>query len=129
MAERLSVIMPVYNERYLVVEAIRQVLAFESPLVDSLELIVVNDGSTDGTTEILRDLSSQSSGAFRYIEHEENQGKGAAVRTGLDLVSGSVTVIQDADLEYNPRDLAKLMVPFVSHAADAVFASRFLASD
>ncbi len=128
MAEELSVIMPVHNERFLVREAIRRVLAVESPLIERLELIVVDDGSTDGTRELLRKLAAESPGAFRYLEHDENRGKGAAVRTGLAHATGSVTVINDADLEYDPQDLPRLMVPFVEQGADAVFGSRFLVS-
>ena len=126
MAEQLSVLMPVHNERYLVREAIRRVLAVESPFIERLELIVVDDGSTDGTRELLRQLAADAPGAFTYLEHDENRGKGAAVRTGLAHATGSVTVINDADLEYDPQDLPRLMVPFVEQGADAVYGSRFL---
>ncbi|MCH2173816.1 bifunctional glycosyltransferase/class I SAM-dependent methyltransferase [Myxococcota bacterium] len=129
MAERLTVIMPVYNERHLVAEAIRRVLAVRSPHIEELMLVVVDDGSTDGTREILRKLAAADPAPFVLIEHEINQGKGAAIRTGIAEARGTVTVIQDADLEYNPQDLGKIMVPFVAHEADAVFGSRFLASD
>jgi glycosyltransferase involved in cell wall biosynthesis len=128
MPEHLSVIMPVYNERYLVVECVRRVLAVDSPLISRLDLIIVDDGSTDGTREVLRQLATQHRDRITYIEHEQNGGKGAAVRTGLSHARGSVTVIQDADLEYNPQDLPRLMVPFIENAADAVFGSRFLTS-
>src|SRR5262245_54679854 len=129
MPEQLSVVMPVYNERYLVAECVRRVLALESPLISSLELIIVDDGSTDGTREILRELIARHPERITYIEHEKNAGKGAAVRTGLRRARGSVTVIQDADLEYNPLDLPRLMVPFVENGADAVFGSRFLTAE
>ncbi|MFI5396488.1 MAG: glycosyltransferase [Candidatus Binatia bacterium] len=128
MGEWLSVVMPVYNERYLVAEAIRRVLDVRSPLISRLDLIVVDDGSTDGTREVLRSLAAQQSDRITYIEHERNCGKGAAVRTGVVRAQGSVTVIQDADLEYNPQDLGRLMVPFVEGGADAVYGSRFLTS-
>lgn len=128
MPEHLSVIMPVYNERYLVGESIRRVLAVRSPLISRLDLIVVDDGSTDGTRELLRELAAAHRDRITYVEHAQNGGKGAAVRTGLAHARGSVTVIQDADLEYNPRDLPRLMVPFISSGADAVFGSRFLSS-
>lgn len=129
MAEQLSVIMPVYNERYLVAECVRRVLAVESPLISRLDLIIVDDGSTDGTREILRELAARHADRITYVEHEMNAGKGAAVCTGLAHARGSVTVIQDADLEYNPRDLPRLIVPFVENGADAVFGSRFLTAE
>ena len=128
MPEHLSVIMPVFNERYLVGECIRRVLAVRSPLISRLDLIVVDDGSTDGTRELLREIAAAQRDRITYIEHAENQGKGAAVRTGLAHAIGSVTVIQDADLEYNPRDLPRLMEPFITGDADAVFGSRFMTS-
>jgi len=121
--------MPVYNERYLVAESVRRVLAVESPLISRLDLIIVDDGSKDGTRDILRALAAEHPERITYIEHEKNAGKGAAVRTGVTHARGSVTVIQDADLEYNPQDLPRLLVPFVDNAADAVFGSRFLTSE
>lgn len=126
MHKHLSVVMPVYNERYLVTEAVRRVLAVESPWIDRLDLIIVDDGSTDGTREILRRLAAEHPERITYVEHAENRGKGAAVRTGIAKAKGVVTVIQDADLEYDPQDLPRLMVPFVEREADAVFGSRFL---
>ena len=129
MPEHLSVVMPVYNERYLVGECVRRVLAVQSPHISRLDLIIVDDGSTDGTREILRRLAAQNPERITYIEHERNGGKGAAVCTGLTHAHGSVTVIQDADLEYNPNDLPKLMVPFVEGGADVVFGSRFATAE
>ena len=129
MPEHLSVIMPVYNERYLVGECVRRVLAVDSPLISRLDLIIVDDGSTDGSREILRALAAEHPHRITYVEHQKNAGKGAAVCTGVAHARGSVTVIQDADLEYNPRDLPRLMVPFVQNTADAVFGSRFLTSE
>jgi glycosyltransferase involved in cell wall biosynthesis len=129
MPERLSVVIPVYNERYLVAESIRRVLAVESPQISRLDLIVIDDGSTDGTRDVLRALAAQHPDRITYIEHERNQGKGAAVNTGVARAQGSVTVVHDADLEYNPQDLPKLMMPFVRDSADAVYGSRFLAGD
>ena len=129
MAEHLSVVMPVYNERYLVAEAVRRVLAVGSPLITRLDLIIVDDGSTDGSRDIVKGLVAQHADRITYVEHEENRGKGAAVSTGIARAQGSVTVIHDADLEYNPDELSKLMVPFVQDGADVVFGSRFLASE
>ncbi len=129
MGVHLSVVMPVYNERYLVAESIRRVLAVESPLISRLDLIVVDDGSRDGTREILRDIARRHPDRITYVEHPENRGKGGAVSTGIALARGDVTVIQDADLEYNPKDLPRLMPPFLSGEADAVYGSRFLSGD
>lgn len=125
----LSVVMPAFNERYLVAEAVRRMLAVESPHISRLDLIVVDDGSTDGTREILRDLAAKNPDRMTLVLHEKNGGKGAAVTTGIERAKGDVTVIQDADLEYNPRDLAKVVVPFLEDEADAVFGSRFLTGD
>ncbi len=125
----LSVVMPAFNERYLVAESVRRVLALESPLISRLELIVVDDGSTDGTREILRDLAARHGERMQLVEHDRNRGKGAALATGFDRARGDVTIVQDADLEYDPRDIPKLMVPFVSGEADAVFGSRFLSGE
>ncbi len=125
MSISLSLVMPVYNERYLVAEAIRRVLAVRSEWIRELQLVVVDDGSTDGTREILAELARQHADRLLYIPHEINRGKGAAVRTGIERCTGDVTLIQDADLEYDPQDIPRLMLPFVRQGADAVFGSRF----
>jgi len=128
MSIHLSVIMPVFNERYLVAECVRRVLAVESDLISKLDLIIVDDGSTDGSRDILQGIAAKHPEQITYIEHDRNLGKGAAVRTGIARARGLVTVIQDADLEYHPADLPRLMVPFLQEGADAVYGSRFLAS-
>ena len=125
----LSVVMPVFDERYLVAESIARVLAVESPLISRLDLIVVDDGSRDGTREILRAIAARHRDRITYVEHRENRGKGAALATGIALARGTVTVVQDADLEYDPQDLPRLLVPFLKDGADAVFGSRFLAGE
>jgi len=129
MGVHLSVVMPVYNERYLVAESIARVLAVASPEIGRLDLIVVDDASTDGTREILRGIAAAHPDRITYLEHERNGGKGAAVATGIAVARGEITVIQDADLEYNPRDLPRLMVPFLNDEADAVYGSRFLSGE
>ncbi len=121
---KLSVLMPVYNERFLVGEAITRVLRFDHPLVREIELIVVDDGSTDGTREILRRLAADEP-RIRYHEQPSNRGKGAAVRRAISEASGELCVIQDADLEYYPEDWAQLIQPFFDAEADAVYGSRF----
>ncbi|MCY2959615.1 MAG: glycosyltransferase [Planctomycetota bacterium] len=125
----LSVVMPAFDERYLVAESVRRVLALSDPRIARLDLIVVDDGSTDGTREILRRLASENPGRMRLVEHAENRGKGAAVATGLEFATGDVTLVQDADLEYDPRDIPRLVEPFLSGEADAVFGSRFLVGE
>ena len=116
----LSILMPVYNERERVEEAIAQVLATELP--SEFELIVVDDGSTDGTREILRERDWD--GRVRKFEHPENRGKGAAVQTALAEAHGEFAAIFDADLEYDPADLGLLMPPLLDGRANASFGVR-----
>jgi dolichol-phosphate hexosyltransferase len=116
----VSVLMPVYNERERVERAIAEVLAAKLPT--EVELIVVDDGSTDGTRELLR--AGEWGGRLRYFEHEHNQGKGAAVQTALSHASGEFTAIFDADLEYDPADLALLLPPLLAGKANVAFGVR-----
>lgn len=124
---RLSVIVPVYNERHVVETSLRRVLALEHELISSLELIVVDDSSTDGTLEVLKRLADEDP-RMNLIAHETNRGKGAAIRTALSHSTGDIVVIHDADLEYNPADIPSLLVPFAKEGADAVFGSRYLSA-
>jgi dolichol-phosphate hexosyltransferase len=119
-SELLSILMPVYNERERVERAIAEVLATELPT--DFELILVNDGSTDGTTEILR--SGDWGENVRLLEHERNQGKGAAIQTGLREARGEFAAIFDADLEYDPADLGVLMPPLLEGKTNACFGVR-----
>jgi dolichol-phosphate hexosyltransferase len=116
----LSILMPVYNERERVERAIAEVLATELPA--EFELIVVDDGSTDGTREILR--GADWDGRVRLYEHPENRGKGAAVQTALAQARGEYAAIFDADLEYDPADLGLLMPPLLDGRANACFGVR-----
>jgi dolichol-phosphate hexosyltransferase len=116
----LSILMPVYNERERVDRAITEVLDVELP--QDFELIVVDDGSTDGTREILRARSWDD--RVRLIEHEHNRGKGAAVQTALAAARGEFSCIFDADLEYDPEDLARLMPPLLDGSTDVCFGVR-----
>ncbi len=116
---KLSVVMPVYNERTTVEEIIRRVL--KVPL--NIELIVVNDGSKDGSREILDRLQAEL--GFTLF-HQENAGKGSALRRGFAAVTGDIVVIQDADLEYSPEEFPQLLELILSGHADVVYGSRFL---
>ncbi|HVP56509.1 MAG TPA: glycosyltransferase family 2 protein [bacterium] len=115
---KLSILMPVFNEKATILEILARVEA----LPIEKEIIVVDDGSTDGTREILASLKP---GRAIVILHDANQGKGAAIRSGLARTSGDVIVIQDADLEYDPRDLLRLLVPITEGKAAVVYGSRF----
>lgn len=117
---KLSVIIPVYNEKNTIREIVRRVLATQ--LV--AEIVIVDDGSKDGTRDILAEIDGQD--GVRVILHEKNAGKGAAVRTGLQNAQGEVLLIQDADLEYDPREYAGLLKPIEEGLADVVYGSRFL---
>jgi glycosyltransferase involved in cell wall biosynthesis len=136
---RLSVIIPVYNERAFIEELLLRVQ--DSMLAD--EIIVVDDGSTDGTRQLLRDLQERKSRGnqeaeigetrarlqldrVRFLFQETNQGKGAALRRGFAEATGDIYLVQDADLEYDPKDYPKLLEPILDGRADVVYGSRFL---
>jgi dolichol-phosphate hexosyltransferase len=116
----LSILMPVYNERERIERAIAEVLATELP--SDFELIIVDDGSSDGTREILR--NGDWGDRVRLIEHDHNQGKGAAIQTALTHAGGEFSCIFDADLEYDPADLALLMPPLLDGRTNASFGVR-----
>ncbi|MCZ7552810.1 MAG: glycosyltransferase family 2 protein [Anaerolineales bacterium] len=117
---KISVIIPAYNEQATIREIIKRVQ--KTGLVD--EILVVDDGSKDSTREILAELEEH--GEIRTVLHEKNQGKGAALTTGFKQASGDVFIIQDADLEYDPRDYPELLRPIEEGIAEVVFGSRFL---
>jgi len=120
---KLSIIIPVYNEAGTVEEIVRRVSAVEVGIPK--QLVLVDDASTDGSPDILRRLQGGHP-EWKALFHEKNRGKGAALRTGFAAADGDIVLIQDADLEYDPRDYAALLQPILDGHADAVFGSRFL---
>jgi glycosyltransferase involved in cell wall biosynthesis len=118
---KLSIVIPVYNERGTIEEILARVQA--ENLAE--ELIIVDDGSIDGTRELLQEIVPHYDNAH-LILHENNQGKGAAVRSGIEVARGDLILIQDADLEYDPRDYPDLLAPIMEGKADVVYGSRFL---
>jgi glycosyltransferase involved in cell wall biosynthesis len=119
---KLSVIIPCYNE----VDTIESLLqAVRRAPVEQMELVVVDDGSTDGTREILQGLAQRNDPDLRILFHRANQGKGAALRTGFQTASGDICIVQDADLEYDPQEYPLVIGPIIENRADVVFGSRF----
>lgn len=121
----LSVIVPVYNEKHLVHASITGLLAVEEH-VKSLQIVIVDDRSRDGSWDVVQDFARLPNVVL--TRHEVNQGKGAAIRTGLSYCTGDITLVHDADLEYDPRDIPQLLVPFVEAGADAVYGSRYISA-
>jgi glycosyltransferase involved in cell wall biosynthesis len=119
---RLSVVIPVYNEAGTIRALVDRVRAVRIPK----EIILVDDGSTDGTRNVLVELEKQ--GDLRILYHEHNKGKGAALKTGFLAATGDIVIIQDADLEYDPAEYPRLIQPIVEGRADVVYGSRFLGS-
>jgi glycosyltransferase involved in cell wall biosynthesis len=122
VVRKLSVIVPVYNERNTLVEILRRMRAVELPNDIEREIIVVDDGSDDGTRDVLKQLGDST---VRIVTHEQNRGKGAALRTGFSHATGDYVLVQDADLEYDPEDWPKLLNPVLRGKARVVYGSRF----
>jgi len=125
---KLSVLMPVYNENEWLEEIVEKVLKQKVPEVKSLELIMVDDASTDGTTDLVRKIANKHKDAITAVYHEENAGKGAALQTAIKQMTGDICIIQDADLEYNPAEYPLILEPIISGRADVVYGSRFVGS-
>jgi len=119
----LDVIIPVFNEKNTIETVINKVLQFKDL---STKIIIVNDGSTDGTLEILNDCKKKYPDKIKIFNHEKNLGKGAAIRTAIKNLESEIVLIQDADLEYDPLDYSKLINPILNSNADVVYGSRFL---
>lgn len=118
---KLSIVIPVYNEKNTIKELIQRVLEVDVGLIK--EIIIVDDGSDDGTKEILKSINEPH---IKVIYHNTNQGKGTALRTGFNEAEGDIILVQDADLEYDPKEYPRLLEPILDGRADAVYGSRFL---
>lgn len=116
----LTVIIPCFNERRTIRAIVEKVRA---AVTDELEIIIVNDASTDGSESIIEKLAADD---LKVVHHERNRGKGAAINTGFRHATGDIILVQDADLEYDPRDYTQLLQPILSGDADVVFGSRFM---
>ena len=124
MAHKLSIVIPIYNEAEHLEEILNQIDAVDIGM--EKELILVDDCSTDGTREILERLQNSEDNSAKIFYHEINRGKGATLRTGFQHVTGDITLIQDADLEYDPQDYPKLLQPILENKANVVYGSRFM---
>lgn len=120
---KLSIVIPIFNECRTIKDLVRSVAA--APLGIGKELILVDDGSTDGTREALEGLRREQPG-WKFVFHDANRGKGAALRSGFRVATGDIILIQDADREYDPRDIPALLAPILNGHADVVYGSRFL---
>ncbi|MGB9595129.1 MAG: glycosyltransferase family 2 protein [Candidatus Poribacteria bacterium] len=121
---KLSIVMPVYNEKDTINEIFNKVRSVDVGM--EKEIIMVDDCSRDGTREILKEISEKNLEGVKVIFHEKNCGKGAALRTGFKYVTGDITIIQDADLEYDPSEYPSLIKPIIEGKSDVVYGSRFL---
>ncbi len=125
---KLSIVIPVFNEARTLREIVRRVLSVELDM--ERELLLVDDGSTDGSRDLCDQLRQEHPpGLVRVMLHDRNRGKGAAVRTGFENAAGDIVLVQDADLEYDPRDYPKLLAPILEGRADVVYGSRFVGGD
>lgn len=125
---KLSIVMPVYDEVATLEEIVRRVAAVDVGM--DKEIVIVDDGSTDGTRDLYDTIVARyPDGLIQIHLHEKNQGKGAALRTGFGRVSGDIVLVQDADLEYDPKDYHRLLKPILDGRADVVYGSRFVGGD
>ena len=124
--QRLSILIPVYNEAQSIEKVLERVLEARLPEGVEREVVVVDDGSEDGTAEKLTELRRRANRSFQLLRHEKNRGKGAALRSALAVATGDVLLFQDADLEYHPKEYLRLLQPILDGEADVVYGSRFL---
>lgn len=125
---RISIVIPVFNERATLAEIVGRALTVSLGALER-EVILIDDCSTDGSAELSERLATQNPGVVRLIRHANNQGKGAAIRTGFAAATGEILLIQDADLEYDPTEYPRLLAPILDGRADVVFGSRFVGGD
>lgn len=124
----VSILIPLYNEEEFVGTLLERVLAAPLPEGVGCEIVVVDDGSTDGSAAIVEEIAAAHPGVLRFFRQPRNQGKGAAIRTAVEHATGEFSIIQDADLEYDPREYGRLLAPLLQGEADAVYGSRFVIS-
>ena len=127
-AHTLSILIPLYNEEEFVGTLLERVLSAPLPEGVGREIVVVDDGSTDGSAAIVEQIAAAQAGVLRLIRQPRNRGKGAAIRTAIEHATGEFSIIQDADLEYDPREYGRLLAPLLEGKADAVYGSRFVIS-
>jgi glycosyltransferase involved in cell wall biosynthesis len=127
-ASKVSILVPLFNEEEFIAPLLERVLAAPLGAGWEREILVVDDGSTDGSAEIAESFAARHPGIIRVIRHTRNQGKGAAIRTAIAHAGGEISIIQDADLEYDPGEYPKLLGPLIEGKADVVYGSRFLIS-
>ena len=126
--EKLSIVIPVFNEKNTLAECVGRIMAVELPL--QRELILIDDASTDGSDKLIEEIArTHDSVPVKVVIHRQNQGKGAALRSGFAQADGDVIIVQDADLEYNPADYPRLLKPILDGRADVVYGSRFVGSE
>jgi glycosyltransferase involved in cell wall biosynthesis len=121
---KVSIIIPIFNE----VTSIGEILSRVKRTPYEKEIVLVDDCSTDGTRDILHAMEREDKTCCKFVYHEKNSGKGAAIRSGFQHATGDIVIIQDADLEYNPTEYPKLLEPILAGEADVVYGSRFLSS-
>lgn len=124
---KVSIVVPCFNEKDTLDIIVSKISAVSLPI--EKEVIIVDDHSTDGTRDKLQAIERERSSSLKIIYHEQNRGKGAALRTGFAAVTGDLIIIQDADLEYDPNDYLKILTPLIEDKADVVYGSRFVGGE